>query len=172
MSKPELNPIVVLEGPDFAGKSTAISTLVDRFDALVWANGQPTPGIDVNLDYLDQVVRASEAKQMVVFDRLHIGELIYGPLYRQGSTLSPQGLTAIESALHNAGALKLHVDLHDEELLRRFRGTRGDALVKHEDELLQIARTYRELLGASSAIRGWRRVNSHEVESVVSEAFG
>ena len=168
---PEPNPIVVLEGPDFAGKSTAISALVNRFDALVWANGQPDPVVNLNLDYLDQVVRAREAKRMVVFDRLHIGELIYGPLYRQGSTLNPKGLATIEAALLGAGAIKLHVDLDDEELLKRFRGTRGDALVKHEYELLRIAHSYRDLLGDNGTIPGWRSVNSQEVEAVVSEVL-
>lgn len=70
--------IVVLEGPDFAGKSTLAGQLVELYDgpATVIANGQPPTEGSLRELYEAQVVAAGSRSGLPVSDRLHVGELI------------------------------------------------------------------------------------------------
>lgn len=158
--------IIVLEGPDFAGKSTLAHQLVEALDdkitptlrTRVVHNGQDKELTSQQLfiKYVGQVANAIEYGGDTIFDRLHVGEVVYGPKYRGDSRLSPAQIVAIGQLLDDAGAIKVHVDADDLTLLDRFRGTRGDDLVTEEADLKQIALSYRQLLTPGISIGGDR----------------
>ncbi len=148
--------IVVLEGPDFAGKSALAARLASGDSSFrIVANGPPPVGVDLASHYLAQV-RAARESGFTIFDRLHIGELIYGPRLRGESRLSQRGLELLEAELDEAPALKIHVDASDGDLIKRFRGLRGDDLITREEDLLAIARDYRSWLGTGGRLGGWK----------------
>jgi len=165
--------IVVLEGPDFAGKSTIARALIADFGGEVVANGQPPRDVALVEHYVLQVITAAHRDGLTVFDRLHVGELIYGPLFRSECRLSEADVQSIEAELDRAGAMKLHVNANDSVLLERLRGPRGDDLVSKERDLLEIAAQYRRLLGndgndGNELAEGWLSMESTEALALAS----
>ena len=88
----------VLEGPDFAGKSTMATCLIEylenrgekRVDLLHMKQPTDAEQRDLEEHYLRAVARVG-ALAGAVFDRLYVGELVYGPIYRSGSALAWEG---------------------------------------------------------------------------------
>ena len=149
--------IVVLEGPDLAGKSTLASKLESQhFGAVIVENGQPPTGVVLFDHYASQIVEASGHPNLTVFDRLHLGELIYGPRYRGSALIDDEQLLVLERLLDQSGALKVHVDAADADLLDRH-AERGDDFVTSTSDLIQIAQSYRSLIGSRRVTPGWTR---------------
>jgi len=147
--------IVVLEGPDFAGKSTIANRLVSRFGGEVRWVGQPPQASEVLDFYLDMIHEAASQGTLTVFDRMHVSELVYGPLFRGVSRLPIHEADQIETELETCGAIKVHVDAPDSVLTERLRGPRGDQMVQSEDRLLDVAHAYRSLLSGENAPLRW-----------------
>lgn len=160
--------IVVLEGPDFAGKSTVAEALARQFGGSIVANGPPPPDVILRDHYLDQVYAAALADHLIIFDRLHVGELIYGPIYRGASQLSEDDVMSIEHALNAVDALKVHVDASDDVLLERLHGPRGDDMVRDDDQLLSIAHQYRALLASDGLLPDWESLSTGDSASVIA----
>lgn len=82
--------VVVLEGPDCAGKTTLARALVDTLGLGYHHEGPPPRGVPVGYYYktiFDQVSRNS--RRGVVFDRLALSEEVYGPVLRGRSGFGP-----------------------------------------------------------------------------------
>jgi len=154
--------ILCVTGCDFSGKTTLIKKLDKNSTALVLHNGTYP---DLNSDELFQVYRnqldlaARAARDRDVYiDRAPIDEAVYGPIYRGGSRLDLPQLISLDILAERLGVKKLFLDTPDEILIERFRGDRGDDLVRGEAELLEIADSYRGLLGKNrSGATNWIR---------------
>lgn len=135
--------ITVYEGPDFAGKST----LAEASGARVVHNGPVPEGRDAE-DWYTQQFLSFDPREDVVLDRAHVGELIYGPIFRGRSGLTWTQYNALTGMLVRLGARLVYVDTSDRVLRERFHSARGDDMVKEEDTLVRIAAQYRALLGS------------------------
>lgn len=76
---------IILEGPDGAGKTTLARVLQDRFRTLKYHKEGPPPAEKSALHHYGEVFLNAPAD--TVFDRLALGELIYGPIWRGGDRL-------------------------------------------------------------------------------------
>jgi hypothetical protein len=149
--------IIILEGTDCAGKTTLAGQLaalatdqgmtVTRLGA-----GQPHPGVNPLAEY-EVALRpyrsaALAADQLVLIDRWHLGELVYGPLLRGGSRLSPAMFEHVERYLDALGAVRLLVTPRSQRELEQRFAQRGDAVVKLDEAItawrgfLQLAVRY------------------------------
>lgn len=166
--------IIVVEGPDFAGKTTLVKKLEKHHKSKgrtvsVVHTTQPDPDTKLPLfvQYVDDIKYAINMQGddgVVIFDRLHIGEAIYGPKYRGTSQISELQMEVLDQLLTDIGALKVFVDTPDPDLLHRFRGERGEDFVTDEQSLLDIAEEYRNLLAnGANRLHGWIRwTNAYE----------
>ena len=148
--------IIVLEGPDLAGKSTIAKELQEHYErrnyiAKIVKFSQPeaTGPIALFAEYVRSVYLAYSAEFRVpdtvhIFDRLHVGEWIYGPRKRANSQLSWNQLVAIDDMLDAINARKFYVHQTKATLTERFH-KRGETFVTPL-ELLDIADHYRQLL--------------------------
>lgn len=119
----------VLEGPDGAGKTTLASRLVEALpDYRIEHFGPP---IQAPLEeYLHWLVAQDAQGHRMVIDRFHLGESVYGPLFRGTLGLTRYELTAIEWALMVRGYLMIHVTQPLKSLI--------DSLEQRGDEMVQV----------------------------------
>lgn len=86
---------IILEGPDGSGKTTLARSL----EALGYDyqhQGPPPSGTEAFVHYTKLLCSASKP---TVFDRFHLGELVYGPLLRGKSGLHPSDVLRITSLI-------------------------------------------------------------------------
>ena len=127
--------IVVFEGPDGAGKSTMIQAVAEaaaeEVGVAMWRAGPPT-GEDMWLEYVAPISTLYPSMDwLVLVDRWHLGELVYGPIFRGASRLSHAQRGWIDGYLKTLGARQVYLTATLEELTRRLTD-RGDAMVKME----------------------------------------
>lgn len=148
--------IIILEGPDGAGKSTLAKNLEDQLyndggedgaSVTLLHNGPPQP-FDTEppfVAYLNQIagwaaIHGKYDNRHLIVDRLHIGEKVYGPIFRGESQLTENEVYAIERYLDAIGAIKIFVAADLETLTARIK-ERGDDMVK-EGQIEEVARQY------------------------------
>lgn len=136
------NKIVVLEGCDGAGKSTFadnLETLSRQQGWDVWRMhfGVPDESIPVVETHIAPVARwlgDAEVKggnNLLIIDRYHIGEIVYGYMLRDGVRMTPEDHEEIDAFLAEHDAIKFYVRPSLETVLARFTA-RGDDLIKRE----------------------------------------
>jgi len=95
-----MNPII-LEGPDCAGKTTLAKEL-EKCGYKIVHNGPPKTD-DPFREYALQIEES--AKVNTVFDRLHIGEMIYGPILRGKSRITLYQYEELNEVIKRMGGL-------------------------------------------------------------------
>lgn len=159
--------LIVLEGCDGTGKTT----LADRFleahtgSSAILHKGpirrMPLAEYEWDLRTYDR----TKLDFLLVCDRWHVGEMVYGPLYRGVSQLTPQMQQHVEMYLDSRGAVKLMVDALPATILRRLRD-RGEDLLQ-ESHIGLVYDFYREYAEDNE----WTIVKSHdEIEPFLEKA--
>lgn len=148
--------LVILEGVDGSGKSTLVDDfLLQLGDSAVTLHRGPIKTHPMH-EYVHALRAYQPTTDKVVCDRWHVGELVYGPLYRGESKLTSAMETYVELFLTSRGALKLWVDTPFETVRVRL-ATRGEDFLQ-EQHLRLVWDFYRDHL----PIRGWRSVSGKE----------
>lgn len=143
--------LILLEGCDGAGKST----LADRLILSAERIGMPhkllhrgVPERDPFLEYTEDLVDYqphAKPVELWVLDRWHLGELVYGPIYRGKSLLGGRGRKMIEQLLLEKGASRVLMDAPNDLLEHRAFESRGEEYLKRAD-LPRVADAYRKLV--------------------------
>ena len=131
--------VIVLEGPDLAGKTTVArwlqAELTQRGVISTYIKRGP-----IRDDPMTEYLRPLDAlandprfnvSHTLILDRWHVGELIYGPLLRGRSELTAQQANYIEMVLQTLGCAFIHVTT-DVSILEDRWDIRGDSLIKRE----------------------------------------
>ena len=98
-----LAKIIILEGADGSGKSTLANWLNAKHGYEIVKTNAPRPDEDVFKAYTDSLMTAVHSGRPTVFDRLHTGERIYGPLLRREDRLGTQGAALMERLVAATG---------------------------------------------------------------------
>lgn len=131
---------IVLEGVDGAGKSTLADAIVQELQERF---PEDSVGVfhssQLQRDPFDEYALAHESYRPnsgmhVVCDRLHWGEMIYGPLYRGESKLSTAGFRWVELYLRARGATVWHVTAPLRTIQKRLVTRGEDYLETHHVE--------------------------------------
>jgi hypothetical protein len=103
--------LVIVEGPDGAGKTTLAGALRDRLGFAYRHEGPPPADReDVTGYYVERLTEALMATfdaPGVVMDRFALGERVYGPLLRGRDRLGARGWQTVRGALDEVGALRV-----------------------------------------------------------------
>lgn len=147
--------IIVLEGCDGAGKSTFADNLQALYAAAGWDTwrmhfGVPDESIGVVDTYAKPIyewVIAAEDKgghNLLIVDRLHIGEIVYGYMLRDGNRMTEEQRETVEDMLILNDAQCFYLAPGLDVIMERF-DARGDDLIS-ADQLAQISTMYDQLL--------------------------
>lgn len=126
--------LIILEGPDGAGKST-LAQVIERElhdDTLasveVWRKGPPTrhPLDEYEVPLLEY---RPGLDRHLILDRWHWGERVYPDVLNRSTELDDAMWLHVELFLRSRGAYVVHVDASSAELKRRVT-ERGDDLIK------------------------------------------
>lgn len=135
--------ITILEGPDGAGKTTLGHDGVCFSDHAYVHLGPPS-----QLGAFHDVVGAITArrrKRHVLFDRLHLGEGIYGPVFRGKDTLGMARRRLIERVLLSRQAVVVLCLPDVERCVETFRARKGEEMLDNEMQLRLVHEAYRTI---------------------------
>lgn len=125
-------PIVVIEGIDGSGKSTLANMIEEvakhKYEVIRLHRG-PMQGSVVD-EYVRPLFEIQD-NQLLIADRWHVGEMIYGPIYR-GVSYVDSVLEHIESILDDLAAVKI-VMLTPREIVKERLSGRGEDFLAAED---------------------------------------
>lgn len=129
--------IVILEGVDGAGKTTLARRIGEWAGTYRYVHSSQPKG-DPYTEYRE-TIEACPRDELTVIDRLHWGEMVYGPLFRGESALSWSNFRRLERQLMDHGpAMRILVDPGQDIVLERLR-ERGDDFIKLQDvQLIRI----------------------------------
>jgi len=132
--------LIIIEGVDGSGKSTLAHAINRTVGGLVIKRDKPV--LPPLIEYTADLANYRPGKRLaVVCDRWHLGERVYGPLYRGGCGLSPMAWAAAEGFLADLGAIGVLCTAPADALARRLiaRGESPD-LMKLRQEVLAFDR--------------------------------
>lgn len=139
-------PIIIVEGVDGSGKSTFIKmiekAIPNRFKVDLQHRG---PILDtVGYEYFNPLLDV-KPDSFLVSDRWHVGEMIYGPLYRNESKVTGEWNIAIEALLDKLGAVKV-VMKPSLDVVRSRLANRGEDYLQdhHVEEVYNFYSDYAE----------------------------
>jgi thymidylate kinase len=161
--------LIVVEGIDGAGKSFFINQISNRVDdsAQVLHRG-PLRKHPLE-EYALALKQHDPRTSITLCDRWHLGELIYGPLYRGQSRLTAPMTLYVEHVLDSLGAVKILMQPEFPVVERRL-ATRGEKFLQHQHRRL-VFDAYAEHV---DRLRGWRVIpgtaSVQAVESIVTTA--
>lgn len=131
---------VIIEGPDGAGKTTLAKQLQKKYK-LEYHHEGPPPAEPSALQHYAGLLLRTEAP--TVFDRLHLGELVYGPLLRNGSRLKPTDIVLMDRLL-NARGITTILCLPPWDVCLANTKTKEE-LIQNEDTLLNAYKAWDEV---------------------------
>lgn len=99
-------PVIILEGIDGAGKTTLAQHILEasQIETTIQHRGPLQGTVEDELIYPLQRVTDDE---LLISDRWHLGEMIYGPIYRGKSLVEGFYNDLIDSLLYDMNAVKV-----------------------------------------------------------------
>lgn len=142
---------IIVEGPDGAGKSTAIAELThelwERGRGTVLVNPKRSPNQPALVEYVHRLDwYQPESGVDLILDRSFYSQNVYGPIWR-GESHEPAVLAACEAWALSKGAIVVLLDEDDETLVERVRGDIADdpdATNMDESKICEYAYQYRQ----------------------------
>jgi thymidylate kinase len=139
--------LVIIEGVDGVGKSTLANRLAEATGATQLHASQPKSNaleeyVQPLHDYLPSTVQDAYDcrfdERHVVCDRWHLGELVYGPIYRGGTIFDgTDSLERVEAFLDAVGAVVVYMTERKDTVMRRWNERGEDFLQpEHYDEAI------------------------------------
>jgi hypothetical protein len=164
--------LILLEGCDKTGKST----MAERLKAC-WENryggveiihrGPIPPGKDPMQEYWSELPDP-EPDKLSILDRWHLGELVYGPLYRDRSKITTGDAQRIHAALKMRGALMILMEAPEPIVEQRFLAEGEDfTAINHIPWILARFHDMAMMLGDMRIVDSSIPISPQDIQSAV-----
>lgn len=140
--------MIIVEGPDNAGKSTLVKQLMEldpQLKKIRRKRFNPRNGETIGSSYLQALINEEIVKShgYAIADRMLASECIYGELFRDGCRMTEAEHFAIRGVLSAYRAMIIHCDAPDEVIIKSWK----EREQLYDDPLI-IARAYRERISS------------------------
>lgn len=133
--------IIVLEGPDGAGKSTLAQEFVRRGFEYRYHDDPPKPGEDKFATYTKAILSVAPTED-VVFDRFAPSEHVYGLVRRGETQIGIEQLRLINRLLYSRGAFTIFCLPPFATVEKNWRARLKDELVQDSGQLEKLYHAY------------------------------
>lgn len=130
--------IIIIEGPDLAGKSTLAKEINIKGDFEVVHFDSPSENFDFHESYLKVL-----DKENVILDRYFFSEIVYSKVFGRQCRLSSETIKEIKEKLKNKPHQLIFVNPGVDTLKRRYK-MRGDDIIS-ESQIEKIVQEYENL---------------------------
>jgi thymidylate kinase len=138
-------PVILIEGADNCGKTVLAEWLEEKHGFEYLHEGPPPAGRDQLHYYGLCLWRALQAKKSVVFDRCHLGELVYGPVMRDKDLLGYYGLKLFLRVLKSQPVLCVICAPPYDVVYKGWEARRATEYLKTEAQLRDVYHRYQGL---------------------------
>jgi thymidylate kinase len=134
--------ILLIEGPDGAGKTTLIENLCKSYSgALVYHFGAPVPNEDQFYRYAQPIID-QPATTLLIYDRTWYSEFVYGPIMRGRSELNYAHSQALEAlVLQHGGGHVIYCTGKPSILWSRCK-KRGETYIQDAEQHAKLCKQY------------------------------
>ena len=136
--------IVIVEGPDGAGKTTLAHALSQRYGLSYRHEGPPPDDVDL-LDYYSQKLDRVRGKN-VIFDRFAMGQLVYGPTLRNDRRFGTEEWRVFTRLLSAANVDHIIVMPSYDVCLKRWQCSKEKELFRDDQTFNETYERWSELV--------------------------
>ena len=126
--------LIIIEGPDKSGKTTLAKEIASYFK-YDYAHFGP-PGKDPSREYAEFLINL---KRPTVCDRFYYGELVYGPLLRGKSVITPLEKATIERLARLRGAILIKATTDLSVIEKRYDAMGDDMITRDQNSAAYYA---------------------------------
>lgn len=132
---------VIFEGPDGAGKTTLAQHFIRQGHEYKHEGPPRRPDL---LQYYANVLISSGPN--TVFDRLYLGELVYGPIYRRADRLGMDGARLMSRLTRAMGVQEIVCLPPYSVCLKNWQARKAQEMIQQEHQFYQIYSWYERLV--------------------------
>ena len=136
--------IIIIEGPDGAGKTTLANKIKDQTGFMLLHRTQPKTEEDKQR-MMDEYVQVIKAGKNCILDRSWYSEMVYGPVMRDTSVITYPQMYELERLLARNGALLIHCTAPEAALWKRCL-RRGEDYITDRDTFHKICNGFDQLM--------------------------
>ena len=136
--------IIILEGPDGAGKTTLAEKLKKQTGYMYLRRAQPKTE-EEKQRMMEEYVQVIKSGKNCIFDRCWYSEMVYGPVMRDDSVITYPQMYQLERLLTKHGAIVIYCTATKETLWKRCQ-SRGEDYITDIDTFSKICDGYETLM--------------------------
>lgn len=136
--------IIIIEGPDGAGKTTLANQLSRQTKYDIVHRSQPKTD-DEKKHMMSEYVAVIKSSKNIILDRCWYSEMVYGPIMRDASVISYPEMYELEKLLAKAGAIVIYATAPKAALWQRCQ-KRGEDYITSHTTFCQICDAYEQLM--------------------------
>lgn len=166
--------LIIIEGVDLSGKTTLAEELQRLTGGQLMHKSQPVGTwaeeyVDPLKYYVPTGWSANDPKQHIICDRWHLGELVYGPLYRDGTILGESELRATEWFLQEKGAIVVYLREPLNVIMGRW-DERGEDFLKPEHLAPALAAYDKVMMQSTLPVLMWHSASRTDHRKIIDVA--
>lgn len=147
--------IIIVEGPDGAGKTTIIEQLMESHPGSVYrhfSNPKTKEEADNYWKVYAEAVSLADPAKVHIFDRSWYSDVVYGPIFRGRLEMDPMHVKMLEALVKtHGGGFVIYCIAPLKTLWSRCK-QRGETFVLSKDKLDEVSRSYAHVMATQCGL--------------------